>query len=193
MSGDAKDPASLLCSCPGCLEKRASGGTHTISLTLPARLEAVLEAARLRLEVVTGSDLRGDDLLLALIERGAHAVTSATPAEHDQRKLWEVTVAEMASQLGIVDLQAARVASREARDAQEKLAAAALALFRDTEGLRQVATPTRYTKPEEITEAVTKLAGTLTRHPNLAIVLAVGYVDTSEPAGAMRPISAVLN
>lgn len=177
-----------LCDCPTCTARRSNPEAHPITVVVPPNLEALVQQARERLEVLTGTDLRAGDLLVALIERGARALVGAQSTDRDDRKLWEISVAELADQLGVVDLQAAREAARKARDAQEKLAQSAMAIFHDTEGLRMVAMAHRYTTPEEIETAAAKLTNTMKHHPNVAIVLAVGYVDPTQPGAPVQPV-----
>lgn len=160
------------------MSAESSPDGRTITITIPARLnDSIREAAR-EIKITQGEAPTDEKLLVQLIEHGARACAAYRVGE-DARHVGSVSVAELASIFGLADLEETRRLSMQQRESQAKSAEHAMALFSDLQGLRQVHSNERFEKPEELDVFIGRLKQAMSAHPELAIVIASAFVDTS--------------
>lgn len=146
-----------------------------VTLTIPARLAPLIHAAASAVDVIHGVQPERHELLLALIERGARALARRAD-DPDARPVTDLTVAELADSLGLLDLEGARRHARVERQARAEAADAAVAILADVKGLRAACIPrNRITTPEELDEAIANVRHNVAEHA-AHVVLIVGYV-----------------
>lgn len=162
--------------------------THTFTLEIPERIHDLLQAASTSFDVTHGTQLVGAPLLVALIERGARAVLNAR-GDRVERKIGDMTAAELADVLGIADVEAAREMGRQSREKAEQNAQAVTQLFADVQALRQV-DMRRIKSAKDMTELAERIAHAFGHHPGLEVVLAVAFAEPTAD-GATRYSPAV--
>lgn len=163
-------------------------GDRTVTLTVPGRLEALLNEAMRSFDVTHGSMPVREALLVALIERGARSVVKrGSTTDPDQRTVGELTVAELADAIGILDIEKARLAARTVREEKEAAATQMAAIMKDVAGMCAVLTPLRrFETVEEIDAFLEPVRATLRQNGGaVAAMMVVGYVHTGA-AGDVR-------
>lgn len=155
-----------------------------VTIKIDQRLGVLLDAATRELDVTHGTNLRGEDLVLALLERGARAVIGHA-ADRDQRKVSELTVADLADVFGVIDLETARRNSRTQREHTEKACELVKGALKNVENLCEMAQQTiqQFSTLQQFEAFAANVRRTFTEAPGHGIVMIAGTVHVDDAGG----------